>query len=185
MLLGFTFFPKVKIQLVCSPGLSLKQFLVCIYRGLNQGPISLEWKFLSLEFSGATDSWLSLSLAFSLLVQLRFSLQNFQALRSLKKHKCGALLENTLTVFLLVWTLVCFFIVNGKKVGEGQGERISGGPRGAAAVPGSLGVMGIVSCSLWDLPLLKLCACANLLGRNQNWLLLLLAQTFQLQEKEL
>lgn len=36
-----------------------------IYRGLNQGPISSEWKFLSLEFSGATGSWLSLSQEFS------------------------------------------------------------------------------------------------------------------------
>lgn len=45
------------------------------------------------------------------------------------------------------------------------------------------GVMVIVSCSrsLWDLPLLKLCARANLVGRNQNrWLL---AQTFQLRGK--
>ena len=64
VLLGFTFFPKAQIQLVCSPGLSLSS-RSGIYRGPNRGPISSEWKFLSLEFSGGTGSWLSLSLEFS------------------------------------------------------------------------------------------------------------------------
>lgn len=56
------------------------------------------------------------------------------------------------------------------------------GPQGAAAGSGSLRVTGTVPCSFrrWDLPLLKFCARANPLGRNQNWLL---AQTFQLQGK--
>lgn len=62
--LASRFLPTVKTQLAPSP------WFVCeavsgIYRGLNQGPISSEWKFLSLEFSGATGSWLSLSQEFS------------------------------------------------------------------------------------------------------------------------
>lgn len=59
-----TFFsPKVKIQLVCFPSFFLKQSLVFIEDEPRAN--SSEWKFLSLEFSGATGSWLSLSLEFS------------------------------------------------------------------------------------------------------------------------
>ena len=67
------FLSIVKIQQAHSPPFA-SEAVSGIYRGLNQGPISSEWKFLSLEFSGASGL-----LAFSLLgVQLRFSLENFE-----------------------------------------------------------------------------------------------------------
>lgn len=61
--LAAQFFPKVKIQLVCFPGFVLKQSLV--FTEDEPRANSLEWKFLSLEFSGATSSWLSISQEFS------------------------------------------------------------------------------------------------------------------------
>lgn len=108
VLLGFTFFlPKVKIQLAHSPPFA-SEAVSGIYRGLNQGPISSEWKFLSLKFSGATGL-----LAFSLPgVQLRFSLENFEVLRSLRRYGWGMKThprKHTLTVFLWMWTPGVFF----------------------------------------------------------------------------
>lgn len=94
-------------------------------------------------------------------------------------------LHETMTVFLLAWTPHVFLIVEGKKVGEGQGEWISGGsPRSSGGTQPS---GGDAHCLLFlqppGPPASEICARANLVGRNQNWWLL--AQTFQLQGKRI
>ena len=116
-----------------------------ICRGLNQGPISSEWKFLSLEFSGATRL-----LAFSLPgVQLRFSLENSEVLRSLRRYRWGMDMKTHTDCLSLGMATLCVSLeLMARRWVKGQENRewITGGPQGSSCGAWlSWGVMALSS----------------------------------------